>query len=281
MDTMKQIEKISSNGRYMVSLLSLASSPVGVRLLRKGDDWGDALQLETHRYCQALMKARMGRNVVLLPEDLSCPAAAAAFGFKHLPEGLQSGKGLVGFGIVRDPAVGKAMFENMPHLDTGAITGLHLFPLEEASHIPDVVVVEDEVERLMWIALASLHVHGGERVTASTAILQATCVDSTIIPYLENRINLSYGCYGCRDATDIGPSEAVLGFPARDLQPIVEHLKYLAEKAIPAFRSKKAFGALHRKEGHDCSREKTGADHEGDDVRLNTGHITEKGNHHA
>ena len=255
MDKTPNIERIRTNGRDMVSLLSLASSPVGVRLLRQGDDWGDALQLETHRYCQALMKARRGQTVVLLPEGMSCPAAAAAFGFKNLPDGLRTGKGLVGFGIVKDPAVGKIMFEHMSRLDAGSIAGLHLFPLERARFAPDVVVVEDEVERLMWIALASLHVHGGERVRASTAILQATCVDSTVIPYLEDTLNLSYGCYGCRDATDIGPSEAVLGFPAGELQPIVKHLKYLAEKAIPASRSKKAFAALDRKAGHDCSGE--------------------------
>lgn len=252
MDITDRLEKIRTNGSDMVSLLSLASSPVGVRFLRSGDTWEDALQLEAHRYCQALMKARRGKDVVLLPEGLSCPAAAAAFGFRQLPEGLQSGKGLVGFGIVKDPVIGKTMFEHMPRLDAGALAGLHLFPLERARAVFDVVVVEDEVERLMWIALASLHIHGGERVGSSTAILQATCVDSTVIPYLEDRLNLSYGCYGCRDATDIGPGEAVLGFPAKDLEPIVEHLRYLAEKAIPASRSKKAYAALEKKGGHDC-----------------------------
>ncbi|MCK7512307.1 MAG: DUF169 domain-containing protein [Desulfobacterales bacterium] len=88
-------------------------------------------------------------------------------------------------------------------------------------------------------------------MVGSTAILQATCVDATIIPFLENRLNLSYGCYGCRDATDIRASETVLGFPASDLSAIVLHLEYLGEKAIANSRSKKAFSMLNKSEHKD------------------------------
>lgn len=72
------------------------------------------MRLQQHRYCQALMKARHGEIVSLDASGIACPAAAAAFGFRPLPEGLKSGQGLVGFGIVSDPEVGRKMFENMP-----------------------------------------------------------------------------------------------------------------------------------------------------------------------
>ena len=90
---------------------------------------------------------------------------------------------------------------------------------------------------------------GGQRVQSSTAVLQATCVDSTIIPFLENRLNFGYGCYGCRDATDIGNNESVLGFPTFFLPLIVEHLEFLGQKAIPTSRSKKAWHALQKEKG--------------------------------
>ena len=113
------------------------------------------------------------------------------------------------------------------------------FPLDKFSYIPDVIIVEDEPEKLMWIALAYLHVTGGKRIESSTAILQATCVDSTIIPFLEQRLNLVYGCYGCRDATDLGENEAVMGFPAKMLPAIAEHLEFLKEKCNSQFTLKK------------------------------------------
>lgn len=239
-----RIGDIRTWGKKMRDILDLSGAPVGVRLLTNGDRPNDAHVLEQHRYCQALMRARRGESVLLEEEGIACPAAAAAFGFRPLSAGLQSGKGLVGFGIVADEAVGRRMFEAMPQLEPGLLQSLHLFPLDEARDAPDVVVVEDEVEKLMWISLASLHATGGERVVSSTAVLQATCVDSTIVPYLENRLNQGYGCYGCRDATDLGANETALGFPVAMLPAIVTHLEYLAERALPTSRSKKAWTAL-------------------------------------
>ena len=251
------LNEIRKYGVRMVSILGLSSSPVGVCLLAKdGKIPQGAERLLQHRYCQALMKARRGRDVLLDGEGISCPAAAAAFGFRPLPQGLQSGQGLVGFGIVSDSGVGRQMFIDMPRLEPGKIARLHLFPLEKAQSVPDLVVVEDEVEKLMWIVLSYLHAKGGQRVPSSTAVLQATCVDSTLIPLLEDRLNFGYGCYGCRDATDIGNKETVLGFPIRFLPLIVEHLEFLGQKAIPTSRSKKAWHALQKqKASEECVAE--------------------------
>lgn len=251
--TVKEVQKI---GQEMKSILDLDSSPVGVRFLEKDEKTPVNVKiLEKHRYCQALMKARKGENVILTCEELSCPAAASAFGFRPLPGKLESGKGLVGFGIVSDPDVGKEMFEGMTKLKPGQIQQLHLFPLENAEYIPDIVIVEDNPEKLMWIALAYLHAVGGKRIQSSTAILQATCVDATIIPFLSQRLNFVYGCYGCRDATDLGENEAILGFPGSLLPKIIEHLEYLNKKAIPRSRSKRALSLLEGKDTSvkDCS----------------------------
>ncbi len=239
------MNEIREMGQRMIDILGLEGSPVGVRLLTADEEApAGAEVLEHHRYCQALMKARRKLDVLLTADNLSCPAAASAFGFRPLPEMLKSGKGLVGFGIVSDPMVGVTMFEGMKRLEPGTIKQLHLFPLEGAECVPDVIVVEDKPEKLMWIMLSYMHAMNGERVPASTAVLQATCVDSTIIPFLENRLNYGYGCYGCRDATDLTDSETAMGFPAEMLPAIIKHLEYLNNKAIPGSRSKNAFNAL-------------------------------------
>ena len=257
MESKIELNQIRKYGIQMASILGLSSFPVGVRLLPgNGEIPVEAERLLQYRYCQALMEARRGRDVLLDGEGISCPAAAAAFGFRPLPPALQSGQGLVGFGIVSDSAVGRQMFLDMPRLGPGRVARLHLFPLEKAEYVPDLVVVEDEVEKLMWIVLSYLHAKGGQRVLSSTAVLQATCVDSTIIPFLEDRLNLGYGCYGCRDATDIGNNETVLGFPTRFLPLIVEHLEFLGQKAIPTSRSKKAWHVLRKeKASEDCLAE--------------------------
>ena len=243
------LEQIRESAQRITSVLELSGHIVGVRLLKPGADLpSDSIQLKQHRYCQALMKARLGQSVTLDGAGINCPAAAAAFGFRPLPEGLRNGNGLVGFGIVSDPAIGARMFAEMPVLPPDEIHSLHIFPLDQAENQPDVIVIEDAVEKLMWVNLAYLNAMGGKRLSSSTAILQATCVDSTIIPYIEKRLNFGYGCYGCREATDLGTSESVVGFPVDLLPAIAESLVYLAQKAIPNSRSKRALVALNRQE---------------------------------
>jgi uncharacterized protein (DUF169 family) len=234
-------------GAKLATLLGLTGSAVGVRMLPDGEHPPGVEPLLHHRYCQAVMRARRGEAVLLTPEELACPAAAAAFGWRSLPENLHSGQGLVGFGIVSDPAVARRMFERMPRLPQGLCSSIHLYPLDRTtSAAPDVVLVEEEVEKLMWISLAYLHTQGGERLESSTAVLQATCVDATVVPFSSGRLNFSYGCYGCRDATDLANGEAVLGFPGAALPGIVAHLEFLAQRALPVSRSKKAYSALRR-----------------------------------
>lgn len=234
----------------MKEILGLKGSPIGVRIIRKGkeDSPLEPCSEDHMRFCQALMRARHGMRTVICKENLACPTAAGAFGFKQLPEPLKTGKGLVGFGITAKEEVGAKMFEGMTVFDAGTIDRIEVFPLEEARKEPDVVVVEDEVERLMWIVLASMHSHCSERVRGSTAVLQATCVDATIIPFTEQRLNFNFGCYGCRDATDIGPGEAIVGFPIDELPSIVSQLEYLNKKALPYSRGKHALSLFMKQQ---------------------------------
>jgi len=231
----------------MAQAIGLESAPVAVFLLSPDADMAPFAgweAVERHRYCQALMKARAGERVILEADELACPAAAKAFGFRPLTPALQSGKGLVGFGIVADPENGAQMFRGMTCLEPGTASRVALCPLAEAPALPHVVVVEGLPEQLMWLLLAEVNLRGGERLLGSTAVLQATCVDATIIPYLEQRLNFTMGCYGCREATDLEPAETVVGFPGGRLAQLVDSLAFLAEKAVPRSRAKRAHEAL-------------------------------------
>lgn len=249
------MKNLQEKSQRVKQILGLATSLVGVKFLFAENEIPEKIEkLHGHRYCQALMKARHAKHVILDAEGIACPAAAAAFGFKPLPDGLKTGKGLVGFGIVNKEETGKTMFEGMTTLPQGKLKALYLFPLETAEIEPDIVVVEDETEKLMWFALANLNVKGGQRVESSTAILQATCVDATTIPYVQQKFNMSMGCYGCRDATDICPNETVLGFPFQDFTAIADSLEFLSQKAIPNSRGKNALAILKRKEAEEMSK---------------------------
>ena len=239
---------VGASARMMRDILGLGADAIAVFLIAVDDDRAVALErfepVRAHRYCQLLMRARHGEAVRIEPSELACPAAAAAFGFRPLPDGLASGKGLVGFGIVQAPGTGHTMFAQMPRLPSGSLAAIAACPLALAPATPDVVIVEDRPEALMWLVLADLNLHGGARRRSDTAVLQATCVDATVIPYIEQRLNFSLGCYGCRQATDLAPSETVLGFPGAQLGDLVAALDHLAVTAIPRSRAKRPFHTL-------------------------------------
>ena len=245
-----EITQVREKAKNIKEEIGLDSYPVGVKFIFHDQEEipGFAKRLLGYRYCQAVMKARHGEHVTLDKEGITCAAGTAAFGFKPLPEALKNGKGLVGFGITKEENTGIRMFTGMTTLKPGELKKLYLFPMETAVVEPDIVVIEDDVEKLMWISLAYLNVKGGQRVESSTAILQAVCVDATLIPYKEQKINLSYGCYGCRDANDIETGETVIGFPFKDFEKISEYIDYLAKKAIPNSRNKGAYAQLRKKE---------------------------------
>jgi len=227
----------------MRGILRLSYEPIAVKFLTGKTKLTGFEMPSERRYCQVLMGAREGNKLLLTVDNISCPAAAWALGFKGPPAKLSSGEMPAGMGIFGSPAAAKNTLDTMPRLGMGKYQMVACCPLGQAPFEPDVVVLESVVEHLMWVALAQVFETGG-RLEFSTAILQATCVDGTIIPFLQQKLHASLGCYGCREATNLAEGECVLGFPMRDLESIVSSLQKLNEKAIPRVRGKAIYKAL-------------------------------------
>jgi uncharacterized protein (DUF169 family) len=234
---------LRESAQLLKDILGLSYEPVAVKFLEDVVVL-DGFELPSkRRYCQALMGARQGKKCLITGDNLSCPAAAAAFGFSPLPPKLVSGEMPAKMGIFGNSKAVQNTLNSMTRLDMGRYKMIALCPLKEAPFEPDVVVIESAPEHLMWVALAQVFEEGG-RLEFTTAIVQATCVDSTIIPFVTQRLNASLGCYGCREATNMTENECILGFPIKLLEPIVNSLKRLNERALPRVRSKAVYQAL-------------------------------------
>jgi uncharacterized protein (DUF169 family) len=226
--------------------VQLSRPPVGIKFIDSLENFKNIPIAHGHRFCQLVMRACRGETFKLTPEAITCPGAATALGFKPLPPKLAEGNMLKSMGIFADPALGAHTMGVLPRVEMGRYQGVAAAPLNRADFEPDVVIIEDEVEKLMWIALAWLNQQGG-RLDFSTSILQAICVDCAVVPFLENKPNMTFGCYGCRDATDIKTGEAAMGFPTSGLKDLARNLDFLARKAIPNCRSKGIFRSLIKK----------------------------------
>lgn len=223
----------------MTRILGLKNNPVAVKLVKMEESL-EGLPPETEmkmRYCQLVMKAKEGKSFTLTKNNISCPAAAAAFGLLPLAEKIEKGTMLKALGLFDSEDAAAELMSKMPRLPLGVYKAVSAAPLSEASFTPDVVVLEEEPDKIMWISLASLHEKGG-RLSFGTGVFQACCVDATVEPYLRGDVNASFGCYGCRDATDIDDGEGLIGIPYSKLPEILEALESLSLKAMPQVRSK-------------------------------------------
>jgi uncharacterized protein (DUF169 family) len=228
----------------IAKILGLEFPVLGVKLAKTGEETSEHWHSDKKlRFCQALMLARKGGHIKLTSENITCPAAASAFGLKPLAEKLETGEMMFGMGLFGSPEAAAKTTGLMPRLERGKYSAVLVAPLEKFDTMPDVIVIEAEPEKLMWVGLADIFETGG-RHSLETGVFQATCVDVTVVPYIKQRLNFCMGCYGCRDATDIEHSETVLGFPASSLERISAALENLSQKAMPRSRSKAAFRAL-------------------------------------
>jgi len=225
-------------------ILELQHSPIDIRLIKSGEEMPKHINVpeKPSRHCQLLMLARHGETLLLTPDHLACPAAAAAFGFAPLPEMISSRKMLHTLGLYESPEAAAETMRTMPRLKPKSISALVVGPLDDFPIEPDVVVVEGLPEQVMWLCLARTFKAGG-RLNFSTSIFQCCCVDSTVVPYMTGEINMSPGCYGCRSSTDTLGEDMFIGIPAPLLDMIVEGLEGLSKKAITDARMKKVYHA--------------------------------------
>jgi uncharacterized protein (DUF169 family) len=224
-----------NSSRVLKEVLGLEREPVAVKFYKENVAVTGFVMPSERRYCQFLMDSSQGDALIL--------AAAWALGLKKPPAKLKSGEMPASMGIFGSPEAAKNTLASMSRLKMGKYKMVAICPLAMAPFNPDVIVVESSAEHLMWLALARVFNKGG-RLHFSTAILQATCVDVTVMPFLSQHVNASLGCYGCREATNLTVNEGVMGFPAKDLDLIVDSLKKLNDRVIPRVRSKPVYKAL-------------------------------------
>ncbi|HPF20289.1 MAG TPA: DUF169 domain-containing protein [Syntrophomonas sp.] len=197
------------------------------------------------RYCQGVMRATRGERVILNADNISCAAAAAAFGFKTLHPKLASGEAHFNTGTFGTQEAAQRIMGDMPRLACGDYHSVLISPLALAEFEPDVVLIEAPPENLMWLALACIYT-SGERLQFSTSVVQATCVDCTVVPFISGKTNATLGCNGCREATDLNVTENLLGIPYASLSSIIDNLANMKE-FITKNRSKSIYERFDKK----------------------------------
>jgi len=223
----------------LTNILGLPQQAVGMKLIEDDfvpEGWKHGGKMT---FCQFIMSAREGQHLIADAENISCPNGSSALGFIDVPEKLRTGALLETIGVF-EKAAGAEMVESVPRFERDEFSRIALAPLQNMSFEPDLVLIETLPEQIMWLNLASIYAGGG-RLNFSTSVSNGTCSDLTVVPMRSGKINISAGCYGCRNATSVPDEYMYASFPGAMLEGIVEALSNIKEKAMPRTRGKKAY----------------------------------------
>ena len=147
---------LEKSAKILTEILGLKYPPIAVKFFEKVEALDGFKLPGDRRYCQILMGARGGQKLMLTADNIACPAAAWALGFKEPPPKLSSGEMPAAMGIFASPAAVRNTLATMPRLEMGKYQMVACSPLGETPFEPDVVVLESAVEHLMWVALANV-----------------------------------------------------------------------------------------------------------------------------
>lgn len=224
--------------RSIMESLGLRWQPVAVSLIGADEQLPAApMPTENLRFCQAMMAARRGASVLMPPFKHSCPDGTSIFGMTGVPEKLATGEIYVLFHKVVNAEAAAKMVAERPVLPPKSKRATYVAPLAKTVRHPEVVVFTGTPEQMMWLSM-SMSYYTGHRHDFHASGFNSMCVEAVLLPLGNDEPNITFGCYGCRAATDIGEDMMFMGVPTRLLPMIAEGAAELAKKAIPDSRNK-------------------------------------------
>ncbi|SMC37749.1 DUF169 domain-containing protein [Sporomusa malonica] len=223
----------------LTNMLTLRWSPVAVKLLKPGEKVPDNVYEPSVplRHCQAITVARRGNSLYMPPSKHACPDGAAIMGLIPMSPKLRSGELYLLFKKLPTLECAQKMIATRQEFDPGTYTATVMAPLEDAEFEPDVVIFTLYPEQMMWLCCAASY-STGERHAFHTSGYNSTCADLTVQVIRNQKMNISFGCYGARAISDISDFEAYVSVPYQQLNTLVESLEKLAVKSIPEARRK-------------------------------------------
>lgn len=224
--------------RSIMQSLGLRWQPVAVSLIDKDELLPDVpMPPENLRFCQAMMAARRGASILMPPYRHSCPDGTSIFGMTGVPEKLATGEIYVLFHKVVNAEAAARMVAERPTLPPKSRRATYVAPLAKTVREPEVVVFTGTPEQMMWLSM-SMSYYTGHRHDFHASGFNSMCVEAVLLPLTNDEPNITFGCYGCRAATDIGEDMMFMGVPTHLLPMVAQGAAELAKKAIPDSRNK-------------------------------------------
>ncbi len=203
--------------------------PVAVRMVPPGEE----LPSRTKRpnrdmnlqvtICQGVaFSRRYGWVMAVGDEDLSCPLAAAVFGFRPMLDYMA--KGHACYQMYTETLEGgqntEAEVESVPHKTYDYVLSA---PLHRTAFEPEVIVVYGNAAQVMRLNVAALWKEGGRIHSSFSGRID--CSDEILVPLRTQKPEVILPCYGDRVFAQTQDHEMAFSFPWAWAERIVEGLE--------------------------------------------------------
>ncbi|HYN14296.1 MAG TPA: DUF169 domain-containing protein [Terriglobales bacterium] len=205
------------------------SFPLAIRMLKPGEEVPKDIRIpsktmgEQWIVCQSIgIARRYGWGIAVGKDDVICPLAAIAFGFRKPNEEYL--KGFVSVGMYcKDEEAAANLEASTWRFDHGAYDYVCVAPLNRATFEPHVIAVYANSAQVLRLVHASLYKRGGRVV--STAGGRLDCAEIVIQTLTTNEPKVILPCTGDRVFGMAQDNEMVFAFPWAYAHEIVEGLE--------------------------------------------------------
>lgn len=238
---MSDFQSISKN---LVDRLSLRHEPVGVTLYGKADKTPANIpfaEKNLKSYCQAVVLAGEGEDLLLEKEKMGCKLGTSVLGFEEdmdafLDDGVLEKYGV---GLFENEEASAETILKSVYMEKGKSRAVSVQPVANCVETPQVVIFTANSEQVMWLLYAVNYETGGKMDLPQSGGALGGCADITVLPILKGMANITFLGLGCRLKSAIEPCDLMMGVPGNRLQAIHDNIMEM-EKPISMLSNQNA-----------------------------------------
>jgi len=240
------------------------SFPLAIRMVREGEELSERTK-RSHRdmnikvaVCQTFsMARRYGWQLAVGEEDINCPLALTAFGFKEELDLYDCGAMCAGM-FTETKQAGARTEAQVPKFSFKEYKYILAAPVSRADFVPHVYLVYGNSAQIMRLVAAALYKKGGYLTSKFSARLD--CADICIETMKSRDPQVILPCYGDRVFGQTGDDEMAISLPVGIEEDLIRGLEGTHRGGIrypvPAYLQHTPEYPEHYYQMHDAWKEK-------------------------
>lgn len=209
--------------KLFTTVLDLKNEIIGVKFLNTEKEFQEEEASEVNqavRYCVMVKSASSGHAIKVRSDQFRCNGSGTSFGYWKTDEEYLSGRKPFKTGLHESVDRSKDVVNSMYRLD-GDNYGMVIKPLRLFKEMPESILIVTNPYNAMRISQGYTYKFGLKK-DFNIAGNQAVCYEATVVPLVEEDMNISMLCAGTRHAAGWDDNDLIVGISGQKVESILE-----------------------------------------------------------